>query len=414
MKKMKVHLLDGAKIKASYVLSVLRTLCDEAGVEVVDTPEEADALWVSMYDQNSLPVLKKAREMAGDRLVIMGGFEAWCAPPYLAWADAAVVGEGWEFIEAWGRDPAEALALPCVCKKDSTEILPSYVVPWERFPLTKMPPGHHYYFMGGRGCRNKCKFCMTSWIQPNSNCPPEVIARAVEYVEQQPKGKLTIVTNDSQAVIESKVVNAQSVTVRAYLDEPERYKSNMLHFGIEGWTEADRARLGKPISDDMLRELQIVTGENKQQCEFFFIVGYPGYKESDVWEFIDNVAMPDARLYPRIFVKCTYFNPAPYTPYQRTPFIESYIDRERILREFHVRQKRVRMFPKRSPGREAWRCVIRRATAEEAILIGNQPNWPDAPGTVERFAERLRKVGLEHLLSWEGPYPYEIIKTRIV
>jgi len=111
---MKVHLRGGSGSVNMYTLATLRNLCRIAGIELVERQEEATALWVSVSDPDDLPMLQKARRESNGRPVIMGGFEGYTGVPYLAWADAVVVGEGWEFISTWGKSPDCALNLPCV------------------------------------------------------------------------------------------------------------------------------------------------------------------------------------------------------------------------------------------------------------------------------------------------------------
>ena len=155
-----------------YTLATIRTLCKSAGVREVTEPE-AEALWVSLCDPDDIDILWQARKLAKGRPVIMGGFEAWYGAPYLAWADAIVVGEGQEFIDAWGKNGFDvALSLPCVLTMDRYKqgdaVIPSYQVPYSSVPLLRLPGKERYYFLAGRGCKGKCSFCATSWTQPHT------------------------------------------------------------------------------------------------------------------------------------------------------------------------------------------------------------------------------------------------------
>lgn len=399
-----------------YTLATIRTLCKSAGVREVTEPE-AEALWVSLCDPDDIGILWQARKLAKGRPVIMGGFEAWYGVPYLAWADAIVVGEGQEFIDAWGKNGFDvALSLPCVLTMDRYKqgdaVIPSYQVPYSSVPLLRLPGKERYYFLAGRGCKGKCSFCATSWTQPHTQCPDKIIKRVVRYVEER-GGKLNLISNDSEAVERSPSVNAQSVRVVDYLKSPERYKSSMLHFGIEFWDEHSRSLNGKPIKDSDICDVLRVTKEQKQKCEFFFIVGYPGWSMDSVRDFADSVIVPTVDGSPAIHIKCTYLDPCPHTPLSDTPVSPEWCDIKGVFAELNSRNKRIRVFPTRSTGRSAWRTALHRCTPEEAVILPPEPKDTNKAESFGRFKEQLSAVGMEYLLQGSRKLNEQAIKTRI-
>jgi len=399
-----------------YTLATIRTLCKAAGVREVPEPE-AGALWVSLCDPDDISILLQARKLARGRPVIMGGFEAWYGVPYLAWADAIVVGEGQEFIDAWGRCGADAaMSLPCVLTmeryKRGDTVIPSYQVPYSSVPLLRLPGKERYYFLAGRGCKGKCSFCATSWTQPHTQCPDKIIKRVVRYVEER-GGKLNLISNDSEAVERSPSVNAQSVRVVDYLKSPERYKSSMLHFGIEFWDEHSRSLNGKPIKDSDICDVLRVTKEQKQKCEFFFIVGYPGWSMDSVRDFADSVIVPTVDRSPAIHIKCTYLDPCPHTPLSDTPVSPEWCDIKGVFAELNSRNKRIRVFPTRSAGRSAWRTALHRCTPEEVVLLPPEPKDTNKAESFERFKEQLSTVGMGYLLHGSRKLNELAIRTRI-
>jgi hypothetical protein len=409
VRNMSVALLAGKAATNLYTLAALRALMKAHGVTEAD-PVHADALWVSMCDPDDLPVLIEARRIAGNRPVIMGGFEGYFGYPYLAWADAVVIGEGAEFIRTWAQNPAAALALPCVLTRRGPPAVPSYEVGWQHMPLLKVPGHERFYYLGGRGCKGKCAFCATAWTQPYMCAPASLVSDVVRYVESMKRGKLTLVSNDSVPLVASHVVNAQSVRVRDYLANPKRYKASMLHFGVEGWDEDTRKHWGKPISDHDLRMLLAVTAKERQVCELFFIVGYPGWSMVDVQRFADTVLDLDTRNAPQIRVKVTYLDPCPHTPLGSLEIGESFCDPSAVFGILNSRNKRIRVFPTRSRGRSAWRGVLHRSTPEEAVLLGPQPTDTNMPGSWDVFVARLRNIGLESLLT----RPPDQLEARIL
>jgi radical SAM superfamily enzyme YgiQ (UPF0313 family) len=403
-----------------YTHGALRAIMRHYGVEEAPI-ETADAVWFSCCDPDNIVDLVRIRKIAGERPLIMGGFEGYAGVPYLAWADAVVVGEGATFIREWGRNPKEAINLPCVLTMDNLEngeiVKPDYEVPYSLMPIVRLPGGNRFYYLSGRGCRGKCRFCMTSWTQPYTNCPEKRIMSVIRYVESR-NGKLTLISNDSFNVKKSHVVNAQSVRVVDYLKEPERYKSSMLHFGIEFWDEKSRARNGKPISDNQISELLKVTKEQRQKIELFFIVGAAGNDNVTRWtldsvrDFAESVIPVSVDKNPHVHVKLTYLDPCPHTPMSGDKVDPEYCSPREVFKIFNGKNKRFRVFPTRSAGRSAWRTVFHRCTPGEAIRLGPEPKGTNRPDAFEKFREHLAAVGLEHKLEGRGVNE-DVIKVRI-
>jgi len=226
-------------------------------------------------------------------------------------------------------------------------------------------------------------------------------------------GKLNLISNDSEAVERSPSVNAQSVRVVDYLKSPERYKSSMLHFGIEFWDGRSRALNGKPIKDSDICDVLRVTKEQKQKCEFFFIVGYPGWSMNSVRDFADSVIAPTVDRSPEIHIKCTYLDPCPHTPLSDTPVSPEWCDIKGVFAELNSRNKRIRVFPTRSAGRSAWRTVLHRCTPEEAVILPPEPKDTNKAESFGRFKEQLSAVGMEYLLHGSRKLNEQAIKTRI-
>lgn len=391
-----VALLGGNGFGTLYTGAMLRSMMQTVGV-VEASVGEADALWVSICDPDDLPVLLQARRVACGRPVVMGGFEGYFSRPYLAWADAVVVGEGWEFIQAWGEDPARALSLACVSTRDHLASESSTHIPWELCPLVRVPGRERYYYLAGRGCRGRCAFCATAAVRPYENAPDALVRKALRYVEQR-RGKLTLITNDSYRVHLSSAVNAQSVRVRDYLRNPRRYKASMLHFGVEAWSENQRRLWHKPISDEDIVRLLETTARYRQPCELFFIVGYSGWSLADVEAF--GAILPcDASNSPAVRVKCTYLDPCPHTELESLPINTVFCDTREVFSILNSRNKRIRVYPTRSMARSAWRSVLHRCSPAEALRLGPQPRDTNTADSLATFTRRLAQAGLDSKLT---------------
>lgn len=391
---MKVYLKVNNTGVNLYTENVLRHFAQLNKIELINNEDEADYIFVSICDPDDLPTLKGLRQRNPNTPIVMGGFESYCGEPYLAWANYIVVGEGWDFFEAFGKDYKKALSLPCVLTR-TKEAWANYNVNYPRMPLVKIPGKERFYYLGGRGCHRKCKFCLTSRVQPNSENEMNYLKKAVNVVEKS-KGKINIIGNDSRTIIHSPATNAQSVTVKDYLKTPTKFKSSMLHFGIEGWTEEDRKEFGKPITKAEINLLIDVLKQHKQQAEFFFIANYPGWSNEKVDEFINNLEA-DPTNSPGIYVKITHFDPAPHTPYSKVALIDNWANTKQIFSKLVSKNRRFRVFPTRSNGREAWRVVFKRCSPDQALILGPQPNTPNSENSFKLFYDDLKKKGLEFL-----------------
>lgn len=408
---MKIWIESAKNSTGMYTTATLKHFCSLNHIEMANDIEDADCLWVSMCDPSDLPLLKKARKLAQGRPVVMGGFEAFFGVPYTAWADYVVVGEGWEFIEAWGKDPATAIDLPCVLKKGSNrDVIPSYFMPWGKMPIVKMPGKNRYYYMGGRGCKYKCKFCATSWVYPHTS-NPYILKACNNLGKLGGKHSVTLVSNDAEEMLEHPFLKSNSIRAANYLENPEKYKAPLFHIGVEGWTEKARKLFGKPIKDDDLHRMCNLLKERKQQAEFFFIVDYPDWNMQDVEYFAEDVIPLDCGYTPKIFIKTTYFDPCPHTPYSKLPIEGRYCDTQKVFSIINSRNKRVRVFPTRSRARSAWRTALHRCTPEEAIRLGDEPKDTNTQDSFIAFKNALSAKGLIHLIEEQSENPCSQIKA---
>lgn len=319
---MKVALIGSKRGAALYTMATLRTAMQKFGVEETDIGN-ADALWVSMCDVSEAPMLKKARKQAGRRPLVMGGFEAWMWRPWLAWADFVVVGEGWEFIEAWTKDPHASMSLPCVASEQNKNPVPSTLIRWDLCPLVCAPGHRRYLYLASRGCHRKCPFCLSGHSQPyqkNEQARLEEVSRVV----RSRKSRLTWVTNDSRGLPPAPV-DVHSVTASDYMKNPLEFKCGLVRIGIEGWTEKCRENLGKPLTNKQLSSLVGMLKQYRQPAELYLIADYPGWSYDMLGELSAAIGQ-DSESYPPLFIKVTYFDACPGTPMQEATLQGNWCD----------------------------------------------------------------------------------------
>ena len=220
-----------------YSAAWLRSTARRYGVGVTDDPVAATAFWVNVSDVEDLSNLRQTRKIANGRPVVAGGLE--CASgngAALAWADACVVGEGEEFIEAWGAGGIEAaLSLPCVQLRSAplAPVTPSTRIDFKCAPLMQAT-AHCWYVLAARGCPQHCGFCYTSWSTKHQAAPRNVLQAYRTMLDQRDaRSQLTYITNYSQG-LPGKKRGAQSFLLRDFLRNPAEAKGlTLIRLGIE-------------------------------------------------------------------------------------------------------------------------------------------------------------------------------------
>ncbi len=401
--------IDPGNFGASYTKSLLERLCRQSSVDLVDD-NTAEIFFVSICDPSDVHLLLDTFKIANGRIIIIRGFEAYFAVPYMAWADYAVVGEGFDFFDSLEKERWKSL--PCVLSRQSEYAVANYNVKWEKLPLVKTGKKKMYY-LAGRGCHNKCKFCATSWVQPVQQQSRERLLIAARQAQKE-KCRITFICNDSRGMpIITGRTNAASVTIKDYLNNPKVYKSLMLHFGIEGWTESERKSYGKPITDDSIAHLFDITKKHKQRCELFTIVGRHGWSLDIVRDFAMKIPQ-DTNHLPPVFLKPTYFDPCPHTPLARECPATEYADIEKMFRILNSRNKRIRVFPTRSLARSNWRTVLHRCSPDQALQLGKEPTDINNPQSRDLFLMQLVKIKLDHLAHNIDFEPCLNVKTKCI
>lgn len=413
---MRIYLVESSIHKSNlYTYRTLYSLMSTFGVDITDCDDEADVILVSVDDVDDLSTVRRARSIAGNRPLIAGGFECFCGEYLLAYVDACNVGEGFEFFEALGKAQSvdELYKLPYILTKDKKIVHPSTRIDAEKLPLVRTGK-LQWYYLAGRGCKAKCAFCLTSFAQPYWHNHESLIERAERHVGRNSSGRLTLISNDSAEVkTRPKVRNVQSVRVQDYVKSPVAFQnSNMVHFGIEGFSEVHRRYFGKPIEDEMIFDLiRLLQRYTKPEAEFFFITGLPGTFDA-MMEFADSVPVC-ANAYPRMFIKITTLNPTAHTPLWTFDIDNFEIVTDEQIEEFrrvlNSRNIGFRLFPRRSRVREVWRFAARQCTPDETDRLGRRP---EANMPLDQFLAYLRDNGLWHLVKYDGrPMPNSQIVT---
>lgn len=377
-------------------MTLLKKVAENRGFKWVE-PAEADLIMCSVCDVDDLSKLKKARKIAGEKPLIMGGLETFSGEPWLAWADYLWVGEAWDFFDTLADEGWEAVKKHrSMFSKEKREAKASQRVNWQEVPLVKTGKAV-YHFLAGRGCSNRCSFCFTSWAKKYQQAPESLLVEVQKVMESKPGNvKLHFISNDHLKVpVGPRLVNP-TIRIRDFLKDPTKFsKSRSFHFGIERFSEAGRKEWKKPIKNEELTQLYSVLERTNQECELFFIVGMPG-TEQEFEEFLTTIPV-EIKNRPRLFMKMTYLDPTPFTPLARYDVRQlGPVNREKIYGELISRSKRWRSYQVRQLAAETWRCLFRRCNDEEVLKLGNAPT-KQIP--YKEWLQQIEQKGLGHLLD---------------
>lgn len=376
------HIGNGKAFLIGYTHGLFRYFLRKRGLSCESkTPE---VIFYSVYDPLDVINLRAIRKRNRKTLIIAGGIECF-SPGYLVpYADFACAGEGFGFLRDFPSTSVEDLSTWAEKQKNIVglgqigKILePDFYIPWSELPAVKVGKNVHYYLVS-RGCRNKCAFCATSWLNPNVQHPAPNMAVLGGMAKQEGIHKKAVYligndTGDFPTPYWSKA--AASVSVKKFLANPEQFRKRMLlHIGIEGTTEKQRQLYGKPISSEEIRTLFHITKNFKINIVLFFIVQQPW----DMSEFL--AAIPyDTDAYPRVTLKFTQLSPTPWTPMENhdlsreEPFPVKY-----WFNYLSAKNRRFRTFNVLALEKEHTKVLLRRAMPDQTEkILELRKHWGD-------------------------------------
>lgn len=300
--------------------TIVYRIMTAAGHEIVDSPEGCDAALYSMCDVMDYPGLVKLRNAVGKLPIVAGGayaFNFWSASIY---ADYVWVGEVFEMAEC--RTLADLADSPHTYTRGGKIPTASTYIDWARVPVCQIAPKKAYYW-GGVGCKNKCRFCFTSWTHIHQTNTPERISKAKETARKH-KVHLMIASNEYE---DGTGGTTQDMLLVDYIKRP--VKANVIRCGIEFATEQSRAHMGKRISrEDIYKAIQKMNTDGVA-LRLFHISGYDALSDWD--QYIEDLCEmfrrhPNERLLILMFNNLQYQNYTPLYAERRSIDPARYID----------------------------------------------------------------------------------------
>lgn len=408
---LKIYWHETPDQQKNFTSKICRWWFEKHGGQNVFAPQDADLIAASICSPRQVGLLAAGRKIADQRRIpfLVGGPETYVGGTYLAWADFLCVGEGYGLLASLAQNGLAALRVNSVlCRENpDAQICPDYRVPWKELPAIQTA-ARAYYYLAGRGCRRKCKFCYTSWTQPHQICP-DYFLRATEG--RMPRGAHIIyVTNDDGRLARQ----SGSATITEFLKPENILWPKVVRMGIEGVTQNRRGQLGKPISDAQIAQAIQKAKALGRQIEFFFIIGWPDdpSEETAFQELTDMLSVETIR-HPRIYLKFTWFEAAPHTPLadydlrQLRPW-----NYERASTALRAISGRYRIFRAGRPGLAIWCAILRRLPPVLAALWASQKSKCEKISDFESACRLAQSVVGEEFLRGSKQSPWHNILCK--
>lgn len=341
-----------------YTYAVLEKLIRMNGHTLAADPGAAENILVSLCDVTQVPILEKVRKEHPLKTIICGGHFAINYKVCSLFADLVNIGQRFELFKCKTFD--EMAALPCTYYKGKAGILkPSILIEWSALPVVQTSK-KMFYYLGGVGCKNKCQFCLTSWINKHQVNSEIRIQKAERLITAG--ARLNVIANEYQGALKFSPV--KDMMLRDFLRCTKK-TTRLIRIGLEFCLEENRKKFGKPFTDDEFLRAIDLAAELKIDLQFFCI---GGIEPRQAWQDFFNLLPTTTSRMPRIFFKFTNLGYEQFTPmYKRRHEInpDNYLDLEFGRKLFHsvgVRNKRIRIFPIASPALAFWRMGVQLST----------------------------------------------------
>ena len=287
-----------------YTYHVVATALRKAGHEISPVLDGCDAALASLCDVTEYRELVRIKRSTSLPVIVGGhyAFNYWSAIQY---ADAVWIGEVFDFADC--ADLASVWAHPaCYTGDPGKQLIASTRIDWAAVPVGQIAPRKAYYW-GSVGCRNKCRFCFTSWTHRHE-CNSQARVRKACQVAAGRGLHLMVVGNEFDG--DQAGGRTRDMLLVDYIRES--VDATMIRVGIEFATEETRARMGKPITEDQLYAAIQKMNRDRISMRWFHITGYEALEDYE--RYIDTLCVMLAR-HPNRAILHLMFNNLQYQNY---------------------------------------------------------------------------------------------------
>jgi radical SAM superfamily enzyme YgiQ (UPF0313 family) len=386
-----------------YTDVLLKHLAKINGHECVDNPGDADVLAISMTSLYEIGNLIRLRKQNPNGVIIAGGHVCANASAILRFADYVCMGQGFEFFEQC-KSVSDLNSMSYIVSKNKTDGKFSQYINWDVLPVAQISK-KAWSYLYGIGCRNRCKFCLTSHINKYQTHPNKAV---FDRLREKIKGQLYLISNDYDKTINIKR-NTADITVKEYLSDPNGYSHiQFIYLGIEGVAGESRKLFGKNVTTEMIKEMFGITGKLRQRTKLFFIAGVDS---QEAWEAFAEYLPITYDSEPSMGIIVNYFSPQAYTPLGNYDLRQmKMINLPRIKRIWKIKSARVKIFKDLAlaPYSAIFDCMLGHANWDEVdkVLSFRKENKFLSGGlTMRKFTpmeevfDKIDRAGLTHLIS---------------
>lgn len=349
---------------------------------MVDSPEEADVVMVSICDISEIGDAVRARNFG--KPVLAGGMVS----------EYPVLNELVDYVwhgEVYGLkrqldSGVDFINMESITTPTKRTLLVDQYIDWLANPIVKVGKRAMYYYTS-KGCPLKCKYCLIGNIRDYQVVPEGLYARAVAVAG---KNLMPIAAYNPYGVPSS--ANIGEVLLRKYAAGVGHGSgAKMIRTGVEFVNSRNSKTLAKGVTIDHVNEGIARAGAEGTRLIMYLIAGIESQEELE--DFFSQLSL-DYRISPSITFVFTYIDPQPFTPFHDFDLRRKItdIDTKRLYRIATECNKRVRMLPLARPEKATIRSLLGRATSrQEYAMITKLSKEPlDAIiETIERRAPHL-------------------------
>jgi len=290
-----------------FTIELLKHISVIYGHSVTDH-KDSDIMCLSLTSHYEIPELIKARKQFPKKKIIVGGHISNAPACLLAYADFVNLGQGFEFFKTL-KSIEEINQMPFIVSKEKKEGEYSSFIDWSIIPIVRISQ-NSYSYLESVGCRNKCTFCLTSWMNRFQQNPNQ---KAIQAISRKYEGKqLYLIGNNYES--QSCNLKVSDCTIKGYNENSTKYnKIRLIRVGLESVTETTRFELKKRITDEDIKEFIQRTKFYKKNANIFLIAGL---NQQEEFENFTEILGEDYGVSPKLNFIINYFDPSRLTPLQ--------------------------------------------------------------------------------------------------
>lgn len=339
-------------------------LLKKQNIEILDSPNNADFVFVSVYDVSAFNILYSAYKLYHKKIPIVAGGDTCKLDFVLNYADYVVRGEAYEFIKKLSKlkNKEDIINIPNVWTKKKNGII-DYEIKYNENPIIKASPKVYYYY-GGKGCPQKCKFCFYSHVNEYSQIDKQLVINALKNIPKSGRLYLTSAYFPYPEIEDCYLKKLGMIDLKNHQYLKRKYPSRSYRMGIEFFTENMRKKMGKPISNEKITETINKSLLWNHEIVMYFMAGLEN--QDDMFEFINQVPFYQKTYSPRITIHFQYIDFNEKTPLQGCSVINrSDFDYKLFQKELNLKNRRIRVGALKYKAYSTYRTILQRTKEKE-------------------------------------------------